>query len=134
MTHKQKVLRLLGDRQPHTHHELYALGCVAHSRIADLRKDGHTIRQWRDGDHYLYQLVGETLGEAAVSDAGLEADASVSAAAASPSVPPTHAPHQGFPLLPPGDTSEPSAGCRDGRGTLSLFSTAPSTYQEPEAA
>lgn len=56
MTHKQKVLRLLADRRPHSHHELYQLGCVAHSRISDLRKDGHLIRQWRDGDLYLYQL------------------------------------------------------------------------------
>lgn len=58
MTHKQKVLRLLSDRQPHTHHELYQLGCVAHSRISDLRRDGHKINKWREGDLYLYQLVG----------------------------------------------------------------------------
>lgn len=58
MTHKQKVLRLLSDREPHTHMELYALGCVAHSRISDLRRDGHQIDAWRDGDLYLYRLVG----------------------------------------------------------------------------
>lgn len=57
MTHKQAVLRLLSDHKPHTHHELYALGCVAHSRVSDLRADGYRIEQWRDGDHYLYQLV-----------------------------------------------------------------------------
>lgn len=65
MTQKAKVLRLLSDRKPHTHHELYSLGCVAHSRISDLRKDGHVIEQWREGNHYLYQLKG-TLDAAAV--------------------------------------------------------------------
>lgn len=62
MTHKQAVLRLLSDRKPHTHHELYQLGCVAHSRISDLRKDGHKIKQWRKDGAYLYQLV-DTLDE-----------------------------------------------------------------------
>lgn len=55
-THKQKVLDLLRDGRPHTHLELYRLGCVAHSRISDLRRDGHRIDTWRDGDNYLYQL------------------------------------------------------------------------------
>ena len=57
-THKQRVLALLSDGQPHTHHELYALHVVAHSRISDLRNDGHLIAQWREGDDYIYQLVG----------------------------------------------------------------------------
>lgn len=57
MTHKQRVLALLSDGQPHTHHELYRLGCVAHSRVSDLRRDGHEIHQWRDGDNYFYKLV-----------------------------------------------------------------------------
>ena len=43
MTHKQKVLELLRDGKPHTHMELYRLGCVAHSRVADLRRDGWRI-------------------------------------------------------------------------------------------
>jgi len=43
MTHKEKVLALLSDGRPHTHHELYQLGCIAHSRVADLRRDGHVI-------------------------------------------------------------------------------------------
>lgn len=63
MTHKQRILELLRDGRPHTHHELYALGCVAHSRISDLRNDGYTIECWRDGDDSVYQL-GSALDEA----------------------------------------------------------------------
>ncbi len=59
MTHNERVLRLLSDRQPHTHHELYQLHVIAHSRVADLRKQGHNIVQWRDGDNYLYRLVDQ---------------------------------------------------------------------------
>lgn len=55
-THNQKVLALLEDGRPHTHHELYDLHVIAHSRISDLRRMGHSIRQWRDGDDYFYQL------------------------------------------------------------------------------
>ena len=58
MTPNERVLALLKDRQPHTHHELYSLYVVAHSRISDLRKQGYEIAQWRDGDSYVYQLVG----------------------------------------------------------------------------
>jgi len=61
MTHKQKVLALLRDGKPHTHHELYALGCVAHSRVADLRRDGHNIVCWSQISHggrvSIYQLL-----------------------------------------------------------------------------
>lgn len=32
------VRELLGDGEAHTHHELYALSCVVHSRVAELRK------------------------------------------------------------------------------------------------
>lgn len=67
MTHKQAVLKLLSDRKPHSHHELYGLGCVAHSRISDLRRDGWTIRQWREDGLYLYQLEGRVLEEASAS-------------------------------------------------------------------
>lgn len=56
-THNERVLALLADGQPHTHHELYQLHVIAHSRVADLRKAGHTIEQWRDGDNYLYRLI-----------------------------------------------------------------------------
>lgn len=58
MSGKQRILALLRDGRPHTHHELYALGCIAHSRVAELRKDGYTIECWRDGDDSVYQLVG----------------------------------------------------------------------------
>ena len=57
MTHKQRVLDLLSDGQPHSHHEGYALNVILHSRVADLRRDGHTIECWRDGDLSMYQLV-----------------------------------------------------------------------------
>lgn len=62
MTHKQKVLALLSDGQPHSHKEGYALGVMLHSRIADLRRDGHKIDCWRDGALSMYRLVG-SLGE-----------------------------------------------------------------------
>ena len=56
MTHNEKVLALLSDGKPHTHHEIYGLFVIGHSRIADLRKRGHVIESWRDGDDYLYRL------------------------------------------------------------------------------
>lgn len=64
MTHKQRVLALLSDRKPHSHHELYALHVIAHSRIADLRRDGHEIECWRDGDLSYYRLVSLAQPEA----------------------------------------------------------------------
>lgn len=57
MTHKQRVLDLLADGEPHSHHELYALNVIAHSRINDLRRDGHEIICWREGFLSYYQLV-----------------------------------------------------------------------------
>ena len=57
LTQNERVLRLLKDGKPHTHTELYRLGCVAHSRIADLRRRGHRIECWREGKAYLYRLV-----------------------------------------------------------------------------
>jgi hypothetical protein len=61
MTHNQRVLALLSDGLPHSHHELYRLYVMAHSRVSDLRKQGHDIRCWREGDSYLYQLVSPSL-------------------------------------------------------------------------
>lgn len=58
MTHAEKVLALLSDGEPHGHMEGYRLGVMLHSRVADLRKRGHNIVCWRDGDNYLYQLLG----------------------------------------------------------------------------
>lgn len=43
MTHCERVLELLSDGREHSHHELYALNVVAHSRVAELRKRGHVI-------------------------------------------------------------------------------------------
>lgn len=56
MTHCDRVLNMLSDGKPHSYREGYGLGVILHSRVADLRKRGHKIRQWRDGDDYLYQL------------------------------------------------------------------------------
>lgn len=61
MTHCERVLELLSDGREHSHHELYALNVVAHSRVAELRKRGHKIEQRRvagdDGKpDYIYQL------------------------------------------------------------------------------
>ena len=62
-THAARVLELLSDGKPHTHHELYALHVIGHSRIADLRRRGYTIEAWRDGDDYCYQLVTGEAGD-----------------------------------------------------------------------
>lgn len=67
-TGTQRVLRLLSDGKFHSHHELYALRVVAHSRIAELRSRGHVITCERAGDDYLYRLhlPGQlSLGDAA---------------------------------------------------------------------
>ena len=73
MTHNEKVLALLSDGKPHTHHEIYGLYVIGHSRIADLRKRGHVIESWRDGDDYLYQLCA---GEPSAPSPRLTADSS----------------------------------------------------------
>lgn len=57
MTHCDRLLAALSDHEWHDHHELYALRMVVHSRISDLRKQGHRIEQRRDGDLYLYRLA-----------------------------------------------------------------------------
>src|SRR6185312_5912881 len=70
MTHKQRVLRLLSDNQPHSHLEGYRLGVMLHSRVADLRRDGYEIKCWAEGGMYLYQLFGTVReGEAAADGA-----------------------------------------------------------------
>lgn len=56
ITDKQRVLEVLKDRKPHTHKELYRLGLIAHSRVADLRDDGYEITCHREGRFYVYQL------------------------------------------------------------------------------
>lgn len=63
MTHCERLLAVLSDGREHDHHELYGLGMIVHSRVADLRKRGHVIEHRRDGDLSVYRLVG-VLGEA----------------------------------------------------------------------
>ncbi len=58
MTHNERVLNLLSDGEPHSHHELYALFVVAHSRISDLRKRGYQIECWNIAGTHWYRLVG----------------------------------------------------------------------------
>jgi hypothetical protein len=60
-THNERVLALLADGRWHSHHELYDLHVVAHSRVSDLRKRGHMIEMRRDGDLYLYRWCGMPL-------------------------------------------------------------------------
>ena len=43
----ERILELLSDGRWHDHHSLYAIGCVAHSRLAELRARGHQIEQRR---------------------------------------------------------------------------------------
>lgn len=77
-THCERVLALLSDGHPHSHLELYALHVVAHSRVSDLRNQGHGIRSWRDGDLYLYQLTEAAdgfQGSSAASVNGVDPDA-----------------------------------------------------------
>lgn len=44
-TQKQRILAVLSDGRWHTSAELYRTGCVLHSRISDLRKDGYSIER-----------------------------------------------------------------------------------------
>lgn len=111
MTHKQAVLRLLSDRKPHSHHELYGLGCVAHSRISDLRRDGYQIDQWREDGQYLYQLKGR-LDETAASVGAVRDGSGTAVSSSAPPNPPA-----GFPPLSVDSSTRPE---RDG-GVLELF-------------
>lgn len=79
MTHNERVLEALRGG-PKTHHELYGLGVIAHSRIADLRAQGHEIECDKSGDVYTYRLVGE------LEEGGLAADPSSSSPLPTPAV------------------------------------------------
>jgi hypothetical protein len=57
-THCDQLLQVLSDGRPHDHRQLYALGMVVHSRVADLRSKGHDIVCWREGDTSFYKLAG----------------------------------------------------------------------------
>lgn len=105
MTHKAKVLFLLRDGQPHSHHEGYRLGVILHSRVADLRADGHEIKSWRDGDEYMYQLVQRPLDEAEQS--GCSASSS--------------GPELSNPAAPTSQPSSTSSSRDGGDGSLELF-------------
>lgn len=59
VTHTQQVLALLSDRQPHSHHEMYELRVMAHSRVADLRRMGYTVECWREHGIYWYRLLDD---------------------------------------------------------------------------
>lgn len=48
MTDCARLYEVLGDGKPHSHHELYRLEMVVHSRISELRKRGHRIETWRE--------------------------------------------------------------------------------------
>lgn len=129
MTHKQRVLELLSDGEPHGHMEGYRLGVMLHSRVADLRRDGHEIACWRDGDDYLYQLVARPLEP---SDAPHEPDLRGSAA---PSWAPDGSSGWGtLPVLPPVRTGrvDATADVTVGQAQAALFDLSPSTYDEPE--
>lgn len=86
MTHTERVLELLADGEPHSHHEGYALNVMFHSRVADLRRQGYRIDCWRDGDLYKYRLrspVGEpsqASGEKPAATGDGEAEAASSTA------------------------------------------------------
>lgn len=67
MTDCDRLLAVLQDGRPHSHSELYGLGMIVHSRVADLRAKGHNITCTKQRDYvdhgrphfsYWYQLVG----------------------------------------------------------------------------
>lgn len=89
MTHDQKVLALLSDRQPHSHTEIYGLHVVGHSRVASLRSKGYGIEQYRDGDDYMYLLVStpEEAASAAAASSGAEVTAATRESSAEPAAP-----------------------------------------------
>jgi hypothetical protein len=59
VTHCDQLLQVLSDGRPHDHRQLYALGMIVHSRIADLRKRGHDITHWREDGTSFYKLGSE---------------------------------------------------------------------------
>lgn len=67
-SHCEKILDLLADGRSHSFRELYGLGVMVHSRVADLRKRGYDIRVETVTDQgrrdYLYTLVGAPLSPA----------------------------------------------------------------------
>jgi len=66
-TQCERILALLADGKWHLAAEVYRLGCIAHSRIAELRSRGHVIECERcDGEGaaaYRYRLLDAGLTE-----------------------------------------------------------------------
>lgn len=69
-----RILKLLSDGEWHGHHSLYAIGCVAHSRISELRKHDYNIEKRQFTVYgkqvWEYRLVGE-VEEARQTGAGV---------------------------------------------------------------
>lgn len=59
MSQSARILEVLRDERPHTMTSIHQeVGfCRLNSRISELRKRGHDIRCWRDGDDYFYKLT-----------------------------------------------------------------------------
>jgi hypothetical protein len=85
VTGKERILEVLSDGLPHSHRELYRLGVMAHSRVADLRKDGHNISCWWEDHQYFYRLEQRLLESATVDGLSPVADSSGRPAGASAS-------------------------------------------------
>jgi hypothetical protein len=74
-SHWERVLELLQDGEAHSHHEIYALNVIGHSRIADLRARHYVIEQWREDDPrteettYWYRLLGREVPAPAAVEA-----------------------------------------------------------------
>ena len=128
MTHAEKVLALLSDGKPHTHHEGYALGVILHSRVSDLRRAGHTIDHWREtvnGETVsVYRLRGLDETEASDGTDGVPRPAgpvssSPSELAGPPSIATSLSPRAGA-LAGTGDVAPSTAGTgRPGGGPAS---------------
>lgn len=105
-THCDRVLAVLSDGQPHTHHELYARTfTIVHSRVSDLRRRGHEIDTWREGDDYLYRLRSSAGG--GTTGTGAHTAGAPTATAATTAAPP-----------PRGDERPPSAPAEHHAGRL----------------
>jgi hypothetical protein len=111
-TDNYRLFMALRSGEPKSHHELYALHMIVHSRASDLRlKHGCLIDTWRDGGSTMYQLrsvagavqtPGETAATAAVPGPPASGPSSMTSGGPSPdaAVGPTGAGPD--PISPPG--------------------------------
>lgn len=75
-TDNHRLFVALRSGQPKSHHELYGLHMIVHSRASDLRlKHGCLIDTWRDGKTTWYQLRAVREGEVATD--GLAVDSAL---------------------------------------------------------